>query len=94
MGVPVVRLRLGLRTMKRGIHPAPIALTSDGELLVNVGYFDDVHDVEDTLRRAKQERSPVFIGVPLQQRELPLVLERVHDACREGAAFVFGRRRR
>jgi hypothetical protein len=85
---------LRVRVMKRAVHPAPIALTSDGKLLVNVGYFDDVHGLEDILRRAKQERSPVFIGVPLQERELRFVLERVHDACREAAAFVFGRRRR
>jgi hypothetical protein len=79
---------------KAHAHSDPIAITSGGELLVNVALFDGVSTLDEILRRAKKERSLVFVGVVLRDTELPLVAERVHEACREAAAFIYGGRRR
>ena len=76
------------------VHLAPIAVTSSGDLLVNVGLFDEAATLDETLRRAKKERSSVFIGIVVEEREVPLVADRVHDACREAAAFIEGERQR
>jgi hypothetical protein len=80
-------------TRRAKVHAAPIAITSSGNLLVNVAMFDDVTTLDEILRQAKKEKSPVFIGVTLQTKEMPLVAARVHDACREAAAFIAGGRR-
>jgi hypothetical protein len=56
--------------------------------------FDDVTTLDEFPRRAKKERSPLFIGVKVEDDETPLVADRVHDACREAATFIEGGRRR
>ena len=76
------------------VHQDPIAVTSSGDLLVNVGLFDGVTTLEEILRRAKRARAEVFIGVTVEDEEVPLVADRVRDACREAAAFIEGERRR
>ena len=76
------------------VHLDPIAVTSSGDLLVNAGHFDGVTTLDQILRRAKKERSPVFIGVKVEEEEMPLVSKRVDDACAEAAAFIYGGRRR
>jgi hypothetical protein len=79
---------------KAKVHGDPIAVTSSGELLVNVGLFDDATTLDEILRRAKKEPSLVFVGVKVDDEEVPLIADRVHDACREAAAIIDGRRRR
>jgi hydrogenase maturation factor len=79
---------------KGKVHPDPIAVTSSGDLLVNAGRFDDVDTLEEALRVAKKERGAIFIGFVVQEDEVPLLSDRVQDACKEGAAFVVGKRRR
>jgi hypothetical protein len=83
--------------MSRGkvkVHRDPIAVTSGGDLLVNVGLFDEATTLAEVLHLAKKERSSVFVGVVIEGEEVPLVADRVHDACREAAAFIEGGRRR
>jgi hypothetical protein len=76
------------------VHRDPIAVTSSGDFLINVGLFDEATTLDEVVCRAKKERSPVFIGVAVEDEELPLIADRVHDACREAAAFIEGGRRR
>lgn len=76
------------------IHKDPVAVTSSGDVLVNAGYFDDITELEEMLEMAKQQMGDVFIGFVATEDDLPLLFDRVHDACREGAAFVVGRRQR
>lgn len=75
-------------------HPDPVAVTCGGDVLVNAGYFDDVQTLEDVLVKAKREKGGIFIGFVATANDLPRVVDRVHDACREGAAFVVGKRQR
>jgi hypothetical protein len=76
------------------IHKDPVAVTSSGDILINAGYFDDLHTLEEVLRRARKERSAIFIGFVANEHDAPLIRDRVQDACEEGAAFVVGRRQR
>jgi hydrogenase maturation factor len=76
------------------VHPDPIALTSSGDLLVKVGLFDDVTTLDEILSRAKKERSRIFIGVVVEEEEVPLVTDRLGAPCREAAALVVGGRQR
>jgi hypothetical protein len=77
----------------RKVHADPVAVTCSGDVLVNAGYFDDVDRLEDMLEVAKKEKGSVFIGFVVG-RDLALISDRVHDACKEGAAFVVGRRQK
>ena len=79
---------------KSRVHPDTVAVTCGGDVLVNAGYFDDVGTLEEVLETAKKERTAVFIGFVATDDDLPLIADRVQDACKEGAAFVVGRRQR
>jgi hypothetical protein len=74
-------------------HGDPVAVTSSGDILVNAACFDDVQTLEEVLAKAKKQKGGIFVGFVVGQ-ELPLIFDRVHDACTEGAAFVVGRRQR
>jgi hypothetical protein len=92
--VPAFGCVRSMSRIKAKSHRDPIAVTSSGELLVNVGLFDEASTLDEILRRAKKEQSFVFVGVVIEADEMPLVADRVHDACREAAAFIEGGRRR
>ena len=76
------------------VHRDPIAITSSGDVLVNAAQFDDLRTLEEALERAKAEEGEVFIGFVVRAEETSLLSRRVHDACREGAAFIVGKRQR
>jgi hypothetical protein len=76
------------------VHKDPVAVTPSGDILVNAASFDDVHTLEEVLRRARKEKSAIFVGFVASKDDLPLIADRVQDACKEGAAFVVGRRQR
>jgi hypothetical protein len=76
------------------VHRDPVAVTSSGDILVNPAYVDDLDTLEDVVRRAKKERSTIFIGFVVNDDEVPTIRDRVQDACKEGAAFVVGKRQK
>jgi hypothetical protein len=76
------------------VHRDPVAITSSGDILVNPAYVDDLHTVKEVVRRAKKERGAIFVGFVVSQVETPLISDRVRDACKEGAAFVVGKRQK
>jgi hypothetical protein len=76
------------------VHRDPVAITSSGDILINPAYVDDLHTLEDVVRRAKKEKRAIFIGFVVNRDEVPLIHDRVQDACKEGAAFVIGKRRK
>ena len=80
--------------MSRHVHRAPLALTSDGEVLLNVGRFDDVRSLDEVLGLARAEGGPVFVGVALHEGEMRLLSHRLADAAEETAALLGGGRRR
>lgn len=70
----------------------PFAITTSGTLLLNIQNFDDVETAEEALRRALQERTPIFIGVPMSARETRSVLAHLGDTWHEASWSVIGRR--
>lgn len=80
--------------MSRRVVLAPLALTSDGDVLINVATIASSTDVETIVRAAERERGALFIGVILSPREKEFALARLDNAADETAARIVGRRQR
>jgi len=80
--------------MSRRTHRAPLALASDGTVLVNLAEFDGPRSLEAFLEKAMVQKGAVFVGVQLTPAELRRVLSRVGDGCTEAAAYVAGARQK
>ncbi len=63
--------------MSRVIDRAPLAVTSDGDVLLNVARFDEPKTVEEIVRLAIRQRGAVFIGVALSPAEARRLLDEV-----------------
>jgi hypothetical protein len=73
----------------RRAHQAAIAAASDGSVLINlVSLLPDV--LQEQLSRTLG--SPLFIGVPLSEREAASVVARLDDAAAEASARLLGSR--
>jgi len=83
-----------VRAVSRRVHRAPLALTSDGTVLLNVAEFDGRRDLAELLRKARSTRGRVFIGVEVDGREVALIVEEAAGGAAEGVARVVGRRQR
>ena len=74
------------------VHDAPLALTSDGTVLVNVTHFDGPRSPAALLKRALAQKGKVFIGVVLSKEEVNDVLEQLRHGSAEAVAYVVGAR--
>jgi hypothetical protein len=92
--VPDVSIRRELRVVSRRVSRAPLALTSDGVLLINLAVFDVTKRLEALLEAAFREPGEVFIGVPARPDEVTFILERAADSAYEAASVCAGRRRK
>ncbi len=63
--------------MSRVIARAPLAVTSDGDVLLNVAGFDEPERIEEIVRMALRQRGAVFIGVALSRAEARRLLDEV-----------------
>ncbi|HYP91323.1 MAG TPA: hypothetical protein VEQ59_24320 [Polyangiaceae bacterium] len=71
-------------------HQASIAAASDGSVLLNV-----VELVSDDLRTRLMEQlgsQPIFVGIPLTQKDAGEVIERLDGAAAEASAQLLGSR--
>jgi hypothetical protein len=73
---------------------APMAIASDGTLLMNVAHATDVTDPRKLVDAAMVEGAPVFVGVTARPGEVATMLGRLNDAFAEVVALAFGARRR
>ena len=80
--------------MSRRVHRAPLAVASDGTVLVNVTEFEGVKAPEELLEIAVRERGRVFVGVELEPKEVESILGRLEHCTAEAAAVVVGARQR
>lgn len=76
------------------VSDAPLAVTSDGTVLVNVAGYQGVLEPERLLEMALADEGEVFIGVVLDAGEVEQVLERLSHGTAEAAAYVLGARLR
>jgi hypothetical protein len=79
--------------MSRTIDRAPFALTSEGNLLLNVATFD-AKKLEALFELAARERGAVFVGVVLGRAERDFLDPRTGDAAHDAAAWIVGARLR
>jgi hypothetical protein len=77
--------------MSRKIHEAPIAVTTEGALVVNVASFGPTN-IEGLLARALDDDAELFIGIVVEDDELELLMERLDNASAEAVALVIGKR--
>ncbi len=80
--------------MSRKVATAPLALTSNGDVLVNLAEFDGPGDLQSLLVRALRQRGRVFIGVELTRAEVSEILENARHAHADTVAHIAGRRQR
>jgi hypothetical protein len=80
------------RVKKRRIHQAPIAVASDGSVLVNAARMAIRNDITDIISEARKQAGKIFIGVTLDTHEAKTLLRDVDDFAAEIAARIGGRR--
>lgn len=73
----------------RWAHPAAIAAGSDGSVLINL-----VSLLPDRLQEQLCQKlgAPLFVGVPLTEREAGSVVARLDNAAAEASAQLLGAR--
>ena len=79
--------------MSRKIHKAPVAMTTEGVLVVNVAGFGPTN-IEGLLARALDDDAELFIGVVVDENERTVLLERLDNAAAEAVAKIYGKRKR
>ena len=80
--------------MSRKVNRAPLALSSEGEVLLNVAMSDVPKQLEALLAFAQQTRGEVFIGVALGINDREFVRDELRHALRDATARVVGPRQR
>ena len=76
------------------MHRAPLAVASDGRVLLNVAVFDVAKDVDHLFELAGRERGAVFVGLVLHPSEVEQLRLQVDDAVLQAAFFAAGSRQR
>lgn len=84
------RLAIAEAMSSRRVHPAAIAAASDGSVLINVvGLLPE--GVQASLRKALGT-APLFVGIPLNERDAGDVVARLDGAAAEASAHLLGSR--
>jgi hypothetical protein len=80
--------------MSRVIDRAALAVTSEGEVLLNLARFDVPKKMEDIVRAALRQRGAVFIGVSLSAAEVARLLDEAAMVLPNVTGPLVGRRQR
>jgi len=80
--------------MSHPVHQAPLAVTCDGALLVNLHHVHGDSDPARLLELGSELGSEVFVAIVADRNELKLALARLDDAATDIAAHVLGTRMR
>ncbi len=79
--------------MSRRIHKAPVAVTTEGALVVNVAGFGPTN-IEGLITRALDDDAELFIGIVVEEKEQDLMMKRLDNAAAEAVAKLYGKRAR
>jgi hypothetical protein len=82
------------RPSSKKVCEAPMAVASDGTLVVGAVHLYGNAPAEEMLQRAIKDGATVFIGVVLDGKERELAMNRMTEASGETAARVWGQRQR
>ena len=77
--------------MTSKIHNAPVAITTEGALVVNVAGLG-LTNIEALIARALDDDAELFIGIVVDDADRELLLERLDNAAAEGVAKIYGKR--
>lgn len=80
--------------MSRQVFAGPLAVASDGTVLINATEFIGRKSPARLLQAVLEERGQVFIGVTVSPAEARLMLDFLADGTVEAAGRVVGRRQR
>jgi hypothetical protein len=80
--------------MSRTVDRAPLAVTSDGTVLLNVARFDVPRRIEDIVRVAMSQSGAVFIGVALSAAETRRLRDELAMLVPNATGPLVGRRQR
>ena len=92
--MPIMRVRGRVCSMSRVIDVAQLAVTTDGDVLLNVARFDVPKTVQDIVRTAFRHRGAVFIGVALSPAEVQRLLDAAAMLLPNLTGPLVGRRQR
>jgi hypothetical protein len=81
------------RTSRR-VSTAPMAVTSAGEILVNIAASAGPLDPLKLVERAMAERRPIFVGIVATPKEVRFALKSMDDATAEISSWIWGSRQR
>jgi hypothetical protein len=68
------------------LHDVPIALGSDGSLILNLASAFATRDLAAVIRKARRDGRPLFVGVVLSANEHRDAVRRLDNASAETAA--------
>jgi hypothetical protein len=80
--------------VSRVINRAPLAVTSDGDVLLNIARFDEPKKIEEIVRMAVRQRGAIFIGIALSRREVKRLLDDAAMVLPNLTATLEGKRQR
>jgi len=80
--------------MSRVIDRAQLAVTSDGDVLLNMARFDMPKRIEEIVRMALRQRGAIFIGVALSPAEVRRLLDESAMILPNVTGPMVGRRQR
>lgn len=78
--------------MSSVVPRAPLALSSDGVVLLNAATFDVPKNAEQLFELAVQQRGAIFIGIAVSPRELDRLRVELDDAMLQAAFMLAGTR--
>jgi hypothetical protein len=80
--------------VSRVIDRAQLAVTSDGDVLLNVARFDVPKKIEEIVKMALRQRGAVFVGVVLSPAEVKRLLDEAAMLLPNVTGPMVGRRQR
>jgi len=80
--------------MSRVIDWAQLAVTIDGDVLINVARFDVPKKIEEIVKMALRQRGAIFIGVALSPAEVRRLLDEAAMILPNVTGPMVGRRQR
>lgn len=80
--------------MSRSLVRDPLAITSDGTVLLNLAMFDVPKRIEKLVELAMAERGAVFIGIAVTRHEQQRLRVEFDDAALQAAYGVAGTRQK
>jgi predicted LPLAT superfamily acyltransferase len=76
------------------MNRAPLAITSEGTVLLNAALFDDVTSMDEVVALAREQPGAVFIGIVVSADEMKRLQHLLDDAHLQAAYTIIGKRQR